>query len=1709
MQAFKLYEAFSDYLPKQVTEQEFDRGDGDNELMYVASVRLIEESFRVWACWPDSGRKKCFWIRPVWWPCVMSDRVYELVGRSKPFALASTRSLPQVGGVWLNNADTKQDVRCRLILFKNKRERQVFINLLRKEFPNDADVGTFEGSDSDMMGMAECILNRFLCCHFYRAPGFVSDPASDNPVISLNELWSCDAADESLYNVHFNFRDEVLLRKLKEAGALGRQEEARELEAKRAQAVATMPRRLVPELVYRCAFFDIECVFDSDHLDPNLDVGLDPTFAADLKIEARVKSCFIKDFLPPRNTSNLRGYKEVTSVSLVYGGNERDQATGRKVEKKIREVWYNAARVQGPGPIKDDSCGDVVTLNGVLTSCASELEMLVRFMRAVRDHCDVLFVFNYDFDVMVITSRVNFYRSVYPEDPLTSELVELFEQAFSKDPRMVPADFTFLDNKHNACYSELLDTIDKHKEGFFAACRKAGAARDERGCLVITRTHVSDFFPYQTAWKKFMDNKQLNSTMRSLGVYIVDLMKVNNTKSVKSGASRFVKLETVANTIISKSRPFKCPHKAGKIKGVAYHEMDAMFFKGGKDLWKYLMYNLADSELLARITRFTRPHIEFVCRVRATFGLDYVSLGREKVEFSGAMVQSTKSVEAPLLYSKVRIGRFVAAGKNFASVAMGGKYASIDYRRNIKVKGGKVFQPLLGMTYTGPYIGTVCTYDFASLYPSNMCDGGISPESIVSKMDPFCLEYVRNTVMLDWKKIPAASNMEEIRDYPHSEDLYTILCYKNKEVGWVRFETYTASSLNHYLSMRSQYKKRMKTEKDAGLKAYYDQMQGEMKVCANSHYGVAQSLCQHLTTWSGRQKILLVETAVKKTPGMTVVYGDTDSVMYQCPPAEMNPLDVDTVREDVSAEAVNLYTKGKTREEGETVQRILRDLNDRLYEFMAERMVYVDDQVNVRPLSRCPETKHFYLTDSVDGQRVYLKDIFDRTLITNLAYENTATVSINMAKKNYIYTNHELEDGVLTKTKEKLRGVQAIKNNAAGATRDFNNDMVYACFRGWAIVYASTFGNINGMISYKSWGSVREGDDVYFCTTAPEFDEWHACTNYEKMVCEWCRVVSCLTEPAASSAEYSMHRLVLRKPDGVEFKYVCASDSNNFNMTHTFSLAEQIRRDAVALNLIKFRYWSASAGFTSWRSLIQYSGLQTFKQESLKVTFNEYGAVNTKNNKVAYVTVETLCRVDAEYKKQVPILSFLKGFRFDVKQNVMDRDMWGSSSIHLHDLTVDDLMAALEWPDVIRDAEWRGQSEEAVASDERQDSEQMKLLRDMKAGELARAKAKKPKRAKKGTMDAFLTDEEEERVEVPPLRTSGVPAENHIARDRRVPPFHPMALKHALSLAAVTEDANYGVHLLFDMFVPKTGKVPVGWPLRTKLERGLAFVRDTYDHMRLLKDKGQAVFSMVYSTPVKTDLLDDVDFEETFVRPVNFGEDNVMRILTRPEIMRALLDSNRELLAKKLSSTVGKFTHENLRVPACLRELVGARLVPYTGDPTDKDTIQLCENLYQYRILLGAAKNYCTAEYDRHIQKVDWTRADLGLETLECPPAFATHFELKVFFRRRKSALDLFKRQSSSPHSAASSVQSQASPAHCDFCGRYWSMALSGENASFAKFVSDQYEPVRRLSSSCSSGAGTASPPSVLLRRKVERVCLQEFSQVSAQQQASWVSESA
>ncbi|QIM55244.1 hypothetical protein [Cyprinid herpesvirus 2] len=229
--------------------------------------------------------------------------------------------------------------------------------------------------------------------------------------------------------------------------------------------------------------------------------------------------------------------------------------------------------------------------------------------------------------------------------------------------------------------------------------------------------------------------------------------------------------------------------------------------------------------------------------------------------------------------------------------------------------------------------------------------------------------------------------------------------------------------------------------------------------------------------------------------------------------------------------------------------------------------------------------------------------------------------------------------------------------------------------------------------------------------------------------------------------------------------------------------------------------------------------------------------------------------------------------------------MWGTSAIHLNDMTIDDLMYALDWPDVVsdEDAEWREQSEEALQRDERKESELVKTLNGIMSGDLLhqQEEVKRAKAIKKGTMDAYVSPpkQADDQQKLPGLVETETTVENKIAYDRRVPRFHPMALKHALSIAAVTEVANYGVHLLFDMFVPKTGKVPVGWPLRAKLERGLAFIRDTHTRMKELQQQGHSVFNTLYSTPVRKGLLDDAEFQESFVKPVDLNENNIIKIL--------------------------------------------------------------------------------------------------------------------------------------------------------------------------------------------------------------------------------------
>ncbi|APD76218.1 DNA polymerase catalytic subunit [Anguillid herpesvirus 1] len=1708
---FKYYAVFADRLVQQKCAT--DAQDGD--IFYTVSIRAVEDRLRVVGCFPDTCETACLWIEPIYCPLVL-DKAYSAYLESKPQLMAlvsctaSTLPGPERVNLVLNNGDTKEDVSVTMYLFEKKADRKRVADHLRQALPAVPDMGTFDSLTNNMGGAADCIYNRVYCCNFYRlkrdkirATDVGSNGADLSGTIKLRDLTFDEDLDRTLYNDHFFSRDEAVLKQNHilyhtDRQAYERKKVAGELAVGKPNPSSGIGRR-VPELVYRCGHFDFETVFDEQNLDPKLHPEKDETFAEDKAIKDRIKKCgLVGSFLPAPRASKLRGYKEVISVSLVYRTDTCALFRQGKKGQKMRRVWYNASRVDGVGaeprhaPYVKGSHEDCVT-DCEIIACDSELDLLVRFLAEVAQYVDVLFVYNYDFDVAVLHSRLNFYQTVWPSLPLTRKLTEMYDSVFSCDPKNVPPHFYFSDQRYNSMYCDLLDVVEKHMDAFKALCRtrisqnRAAQRKVQQGLFdsvsspagtsgddIVTKRLMYDYPPYRTAIRNHNDQVILNSTVHGFGKYVIDLMKLNNTRSMKHIARGFSKLEVVARAIIGDARPYKNPFKMGKIQGVKYTEMDGIFKRGGAGLTRLLYYNLVDSELLARIVRYAAPHIEFISRLRATLNVDYVCHGRGTMDFSGAMVQSTKSVEAPLLRAKLKENRFFAAGRAFASMCLTEKYASAQSRKTLTLKGGKVFQPTIGLTYTGPYVGTVCTYDFASLYPSNMCDANISPESIVSR-DPSCRAFVVNKVVLDWKRMPAISGLIENREYGEAENLYTILLHKSVETGWTRFTTYTSSSLRHYLSMRNKYKGDMKTAKSPGLKKYFNQLQNEMKICANSHYGVSDRICQMLTTLSGRQKILIVEDVIKKTPGMTVIYGDTDSIMFQVPPSDrevMNtntfkPISVETVEtvETVDAERITHYTKLKTEIEGETVHAVLKQLNVEIYDYMAARMIHFDQDGKQTMMQHETDPKtgekawFFEDEDGSGGRRKhYLRDLLDNSLITNLAYENTATVTMNLTKKMYVYTNHELDEGVLTNTKEKMRGVQAVKSSAAGATKDFNTDIISVIFKGWALRKNKEFMSLRNLYQAVPWFKVNRGDLILVVPDNPVFDDHQACTNYDVLKTEWCEVLDIKRTAPKDKRHYVIHQLTLRQltkksgGDAKKFQYTCATDANHFNMTHTFSLTEQIRRNVLAVEAAKYRYWSVSAGFTDWRSLVAYSGLNMLKNPELERKFQRMNAHNLKNNKVAYVSVDPLTSGLANAGKdvkQVPYEAFLVGMMFDVKPDILDRDMWGESHIRMAGFEPEQLFEALAFPELVRECERDNQDEceESEAEDEDPDCSSGRICGEPRAG----------------------------------------PIQNRLLKDRAIGRLHPTGLKHALSLCLCTSETNYGTHILLDSICPKINHTPYGWPLHDRLRQGMAYIKATFDATQAFKKRGQILFRKFHRTPVRTGplyglSLDRADMTQPTLLEEDWRDVPLLNLYERNKdegergafLLEDLLTLHAKLV-KDLAPSGEKRSDPSISLPAYLALFFpeSYRLVPLPSDPIDPDMIRCCEALYTFTVLLGYAKaRYPLSVFDRMIDRlyldedrsVAWQDGALRLGP---PPKHCTKKELVAFFKIVFNAL------------GAAGPMAADRLYHCDVCRMFWEQNMfSVQRPNISTFLSTHYISVDKRPG--------------LFQRNKELVCLGE-----------------
>jgi DNA polymerase I len=188
----------------------------------------------------------------------------------------------------------------------------------------------------------------------------------------------------------------------------------------------------------------------------------------------------------------------------------------------------------------------------------------------------------------------------------------------------------------------------------------------------------------------------------------------------------------------------------------------------------------------------------------------------------------------------------------------------------------------------------VAVADLKSLYPSLIITANMSPETLVE-----------NGQETDRKTIELNEDQEIYEDYWSSEDYNSVntqFLHHDEKLGFL------PKVLDSMFDMRAQYKDKMKKAKKNGNQSRADRndrKQRATKVIMNTIYGVLSNKGFNLyrpeiadsITWLGRTTIKWSEQIIEDEFGCPVIYGDTDSVFFQCDSLENSQEIIDRLNE--------------------------------------------------------------------------------------------------------------------------------------------------------------------------------------------------------------------------------------------------------------------------------------------------------------------------------------------------------------------------------------------------------------------------------------------------------------------------------------------------------------------------------------------------------------------------------------------------------------------------------------------------------------------------------------------------------------------------------------------------------------------------------------------------------------------------------------------
>ncbi|ABG25576.1 ORF110 [Ranid herpesvirus 2] len=828
---------------------------------------------------------------------------------------------------------------------------------------------------------------------------------------------------------------------------------------------------------------------------------------------------------------------EITSISLVK----------KTTKPKKRMVFYNAALTKTtPLSLAEDRVEFV--------SCADEYHLLLQFLTQLKE-VNILYVFNAEFDVGLVWARLQYWKGkVSPRD--AEALHKAWSDFTCKYKNPLPLTLQFASEYLFSHYDTLLSALESAKKLCWNEKEQSMARVLEDNHYMSLRKRI---VAYNDNSKKYP-----HLTFNCFGAHIIDLYRVCYSYDINFHCSAR-SLDAISAFLIPKSFPKKHSSKCRKMADVKYTEMDDMFTCGDPAaLRRYLLYNLVDSELLMRLAKTQDVVSNFLNRTRVSMNVDCVNTGRADMYFCG-FVQATKLAAMPLLNARVLNNIMCAQEWQAESKCFPDQFKP-DCPVRPKLDGGYVVAPITGLSFAGVLTSVELTLDFSSLYPSNMVDCAISPDAII---DETHASRFQGWVLFDWKKIDGRLKC------------YTLMY----EPSGRRHPTITTSSLHNYLSMRKHYKGLMAKTTDPKEKSFYNKMQTEMKLAANSHYGVAPEASKHLITALGRYKIKSVIGYLEES-GHLVNYGDTDSVMCHLPQEDALLYTADDDTED-SPLPLEEWTEGRlnsirhcVRQQFEHFAPTLEDIDRRLTDAMIDCLCFVNEEGSVVPIRK------------TEDMLTIVGEEFRESCISKLCFEVYSSIITRLNKKMYICTAHEPEgDDPFGHTAIKMKGLVANKSSSSGAARRITDVYVNLICKGHALRVVKDFDHLQ----CTPWHRLKAGDVVKLGQSDSPVVE--------------VRVVK----------EAAFGYL------GVEVKFAESTlrfitTSEGINLTHMISRAEQRRRCQTYTSYAIYESFANNAGFNSdWQNTVKYIKPSSPYSANLKINRALVGLDVPSEGKMPYV----------------------------------------------------------------------------------------------------------------------------------------------------------------------------------------------------------------------------------------------------------------------------------------------------------------------------------------------------------------------------------------------------------------------------------------------------------------------------------------------------------